>query len=291
MKAIRIIIYFLCLYFCFSCSSLKNPEKIKKYVLFNTSSGSFIIGLYKGTPLHRKNFINNCKNGIYDTCLLYYVKPMEIRKVGIKEGEKEEEILENNYKNSNTIPAELNPKLINKKGAVAMLNVPNSKNSDSRLFYIVEGLIIKEQLMEAYVNKTNLPVVKKYIDKFLEEPERKYLKDSLYNLQIRRLQDDDFGLLWAALRDSVIPLIEKDGIEFFSISQLQSNVYREIGGFPILDNKNTVFGEIVWNMEIFNSLKTIRSDNNYLITEKLYFYNNKIMNKCQYKKYLKQQKK
>lgn len=265
---------------------------MKKYVLFHSSEGDFVVGLYEGTPQHKENFIKNCNEGIYDTCLLYYVKPTAIKKLGIKKDETEEYVLNSNKNNSKYVPNEINPKLINKTGAIAMLNSPNSENSDSRLFYIVEGSKLNKRISKGYVNRRNLPIVKKYIDEFVSAPGREYLKDSLNNLLARRMQDTaNFNKLWSALRDSVTPLIEKEGIKLLSISPENSKIYEEIGGYPELDNKATVFGEIVWNKDIFNSLKKLNINIDYLINEKVYLYNNEIMNKFQYKKFVKKAKK
>ncbi len=292
MKIIKILFYFSCLIFCISCSSIKNPAKIKKYVLFHSSEGDFVVGLYEGTPQHKENFIMNCNEGLYDSCLLYSVKPTAIKKLGIKEGETEKEVLNSNKEISNYVPNEFNPKLINKTGAIAMLNSPNTNDSDFRLFYIVEGSKLNKRLSKGYVNRKNLPIVKKYIDDFVSVPGREHLKDSLNNLLARRMQDTaNFSKLWGALRDSVTPLIEKDGIKLLSISPENTKIYEEIGGYPELDNKTTVFGEIVWNKDIFNSLNKLNINIDYLINEKVYLYNNQIMNKCQYKKFVKKQKK
>jgi cyclophilin family peptidyl-prolyl cis-trans isomerase len=165
-----------------SCSILDNPTKIKKYAKINTSEGSFIIGLYEGTPLHKQNFITNCTSQNYDSTLIYSTIPNGVHKMGLKPSKKEEYTLSRTYDDSK-IESEINSKLLNKTGAVGMLRLPNDQNpemqSDNFLFYLVDGIQTDEKLLHTLEAKQNAPIIADYITIFINETGNKHYDDSL----------------------------------------------------------------------------------------------------------------
>lgn len=106
-----------------------NPEN---KVLIKTEFGDIQIKLYQNTPLHRANFIRLIKNGYYDKAQFYRV----IRNFMIQGGN-------TSYSAQNwTIPAEILPENIHKRGALAAARVEEDNpgmNSDPTEFYLVMG--------------------------------------------------------------------------------------------------------------------------------------------------------
>lgn len=283
-----IIIIIISLLFC-SCTSL-NPARMKKYVHFETNKGEFVIGLYEGTPKHKKNFIKQCNSNVYDSCIVYYAKPNTVLKIGLTTSRQEELFLKQNYSNGKTIPAEINKKLINKRAAIGMLHWDNSLNkdiqSDEKLFYIVEGQKYSEQLIQKYEMFQNGNYIKEYIyNDFLERPENQKIKDSLFFLEKHRRMVD-YSKFYTKIADSVVAT-EAKKINSFSFSEKESKIYSEVGGDPELNGKYTVFGEIVWNQDIVNKIATKALEQNFKPRNNIYFFNSKVMNKQQFKKFLK----
>lgn len=274
-----------------SCSSVKNPARMKKYVYFETSKGDFVIGLYEGTPKHKNNFIKNCNTGIYDSCLMYSIKPWSLFRVGIRAGEKEENVLKGDFNNHKIIPPEINSKLINKTGAVGMLRVEDesnvNKDSDSRLFYLVEGMQLNAHLLSSLEAVNNSKLFAKYIDKYLELPGNEVLKDSMKILS-KKKYSDTYKNFHLSLRDSVRPMMKEEKVELFSLNKNQTETYQGIGGSPNDDNKYTVFGEIVWNQQIMKVFSIKNFDINFKPTIDIYFFHCKVMNKRQFKEFLKE---
>lgn len=105
-----------------------NPDN---EVLIETEYGNMLILLYDGTPLHRANFIKNIKEGVYEDAEFYRVFYQFMIQAGIYPKELK-------Y----TIPAELDPRYIHKKAAVAMARSdednPNLESSSTE-FFIVHG--------------------------------------------------------------------------------------------------------------------------------------------------------
>lgn len=105
-----------------------------------TSYGDIILKLYKDTPLHRANFIQMIKKGIYDNTQFSRV----VKGFVIQGGSSTEALAADKkfYLGRYVFPAELSEKYIHKHGALAMSreynNNPN-KLSDAFIFYIVLG--------------------------------------------------------------------------------------------------------------------------------------------------------
>ena len=134
----------------------------KSYVVLQTDYGNMKIVLYEETPLHRENFIKLVKSGFYDGLLFHRV----INGFMIQGGDPESRnaqpgaMLGNGGPGYN-IPAEFVPKYFHKKGVIAAAregdNVNPMKESSGSQFYIVQGRIYNEAIMQkiaAQMNKT-----------------------------------------------------------------------------------------------------------------------------------------
>jgi len=106
----------------------QNPEKD---VLIETDFGNISVRLYDETPLHRANFIKLIKDGYYQEPEFYRVVESFVVQGGVPM-----------KKLDYTIPAEFNPKLFHKKGALAMARLDENNpgmESSSTEFYFVHG--------------------------------------------------------------------------------------------------------------------------------------------------------
>lgn len=117
------------------------PTKKPAMVQITTDYGTIKIKLYDETPQHRDNFIKLAKEGFYNGTLFHRV----IQGFMIQGGDP-------NSKNAPagqplgmgdvgyTVPAEFNPALIHKKGALCAARTDNpTKASSGCQFYIVQG--------------------------------------------------------------------------------------------------------------------------------------------------------
>jgi len=106
----------------------QNPEK---NVTIETSFGEIRLKLYDETPLHRANFVKLIKDEYYDKSEFYRIVEKFVVQGGVPM-----------KKLDYTIPAEFNPKLFHKKGALGMARLDENnpgKESSSTEFYIVHG--------------------------------------------------------------------------------------------------------------------------------------------------------
>jgi cyclophilin family peptidyl-prolyl cis-trans isomerase len=128
----------------FNINGLAQKKKKQTKILITTSYGEMKLVLYNETPKHRDNFINLVKEGFYDSTLFHRV----IETFMIQGGDPESKNAKANKMLGNggpgyTLPAEINPKIIHKRGALSAArmgdNVNPMRESSGSQFYIVQG--------------------------------------------------------------------------------------------------------------------------------------------------------
>src|SRR5574343_785265 len=129
----------------FADKNNKKKEKKEKntYVEMKTTMGTMVLKLYNETPLHRDNFIKNIKENQYDSVLFHRV----IKSFMIQGGDPTSKnaapgamLGSGEIAGVSRIPAEFNPALYHKKGALAAARDGNPEKASSNCqFYIVQG--------------------------------------------------------------------------------------------------------------------------------------------------------
>ncbi|PID95544.1 MAG: peptidylprolyl isomerase [Bacteroidetes bacterium] len=115
-------------------------------VEITTDYGAIVVKLYNDTPYHRDNFIELVKKEHYNgTDFQRVIKDFMIQGGGSK---------------SYTLPAEILPKYIHKKGALAAARMPDQVNPEKRSsgcqFYIVEGKVYPRKGLEMFAERSKL---------------------------------------------------------------------------------------------------------------------------------------
>ncbi len=115
-----------------------------------TDHGNMTVKLYNETPQHRDNFLKLAKEGFYDSLLFHRV----IRNFMIQGGDPDSKNARQGQPLGQggpgyTIPAEIVPGLIHKKGALAAARLGDAMNptkaSSGSQFYLVQGRAYSEQ--------------------------------------------------------------------------------------------------------------------------------------------------
>jgi cyclophilin family peptidyl-prolyl cis-trans isomerase len=147
MKKLSILLLII-----FSISTFSFAEKTKKkkskkekntYVLVSTGYGDMVLKLYNETPLHRDNFKKLVSEKFYDSLLFHRV----IKDFMIQGGDPQSKnakpgqmLGDGEVQGVARIPAEFNPALYHKKGALAAARDGNPEKASSNCqFYIVQG--------------------------------------------------------------------------------------------------------------------------------------------------------
>ena len=142
------------LLFCFGSPS----DSVK--IEMNTNKGVMVVCLYPETPLHKQNFMKLVNDKFYDGVLFHRVIKDFMAQAGDPNSRNPEfnGALGQNSEGE-TIPAEINPKLFHKKGALAAArmgdNVNPEKKSSGSQFYIVQGRKLSLQQLAQMENRIN----------------------------------------------------------------------------------------------------------------------------------------
>jgi peptidylprolyl isomerase len=231
------ILIFIILAILTPCKSQEKETSVR----IETEFGNITLKLYNETPKHRDNFIKLIKSGFYNDRIFHRV----IKNFMIQGGDAElpEELAQTNKTDSFNyrIPAEINRKLIHKKGVLAAARTGDNENplqeSSSTQFYIVQGQkfsVDKLKQIEARIN--NSLIRKAYL--------------AIYNQEVKNTQLSKEEIEKKA-QEEAIEIVKKKP---FSYTPQEIEIYTTIGGTPHLDMNYTVFGEVVSGMEVIEKI-------------------------------------
>lgn len=131
----------------------KDDVKKVEMVVITTKFGDMTVYLYPETPLHKANFLKLVKDGFYKDLLFHRI----IQGFMIQGGDPDSRNAPSGKMLGQggpgyTIPAELNPKYIHKKGALAAARMGDQVNpkraSSGSQFYIVQGKPVSKAQLE-----------------------------------------------------------------------------------------------------------------------------------------------
>ncbi len=134
-------------------SEKKEIKQERTMVIISTDFGEMKAVLYNETPLHKENFIKLAKEGYFDGTLFHRVIDGFMIQGGDPDSKnaKPGQMLGQGGPNY-TVPAEFNPQLVHKKGALAAARMADQVNpqkaSSGSQFYIAQGKVYtKEELV------------------------------------------------------------------------------------------------------------------------------------------------
>lgn len=229
--------------------SFAQEDRVK--FVIETPFGNLKGELYNETPQHRDNFVKLVKEGWYNESPFHRV----IKNFMIQGGQNKDGRRDPGYK----VPAEFMPeKYVHKKGALAAARqgdqVNPKKESSGSQFYIVQGRILDDQMIDRSEKNITQQLQMEEITHFLKRPENKDLLDKVIAMQRagKKQELNDFT-------HQIVQLMESEGtvLETFSYTEEQKAVYRTIGGTPHLDGAYTVFGEITEGFELIDKIAAV----------------------------------
>ena len=136
-----------------------NTAKAGHLVKLNTSFGDMTILLYDETPQHRDNFLKLVNEHFFYSLLFHRV----IKQFMIQGGDPQSKNASPGQMLGSgdvgyTIPAEFNPKLFHKKGALCAARTDNpEKKSSGCQFYIVQGKPATDQELDMFNRNRPVP--------------------------------------------------------------------------------------------------------------------------------------
>lgn len=245
-----------------------NKEKEKQTrILIHTDLGDMKVLLYNETPKHRDNFIKLIHDSTLNGTLFHRV----IEGFMIQGGDPDSKNAQpgamlGNGSMSYTLPAEFNPKLYHKKGALAAARMgddvnPNKESSGCQ-FYIVHGRKFTDTLLNQAERRINAPAPLQVIfNEYVAKPENAAIRDKFIRLQTEKKMDS-LQILSKQIEPTLLAEAAKHNPKPYKFSEEQRNVYKTIGGAPHLDNGYTVFGEVYEGLDVLDKIAAVQKDQN-----------------------------
>jgi cyclophilin family peptidyl-prolyl cis-trans isomerase len=249
-------------FFIFAFTSYRAQTLSKETFVLETSFGAMKLKLYEETPLHKANFIKLVKEHYFDSLLFHRV----IANFMIQGGDP----LSKRAKDSDTlghgeigytIPAEINPNLIHKKGTLCAARESDDINpkfeSSPCQFYIVQGKVRSLEDLKKAEDRINKARFNNSARAVMRSAEGKILKVSYDRLKLENKVDS------AELINKTIEALIKTEMEKtkeYAFSEYQKKMYNSVGGTPHLDGTYTVFGEVIEGMEVIDKIAAVKTD-------------------------------
>jgi cyclophilin family peptidyl-prolyl cis-trans isomerase len=253
----RLLLICGCIFFICSGLSNGNPQPYPMVAIY-TRFGIMIVKLYNETPKHRDNFLKLVREKQYDSLLFHRIIPgFMIQGGDIKSKYAPKDSLIGDGELGYTIPAEFNPKLFHKRGALAAARNDNpEKASNGSQFYIVQGGVpIPPDQLANIENQVNFGAKGKMFSSMLQSDSMKPKYEDFV------LRGDKEGLRNFMMKQQDV--IDKIYAPYeFKFSKEQYIAYTIEGGAPHLDGEYTVFGEIVSGIQVVDSIAAQPRDGN-----------------------------
>ncbi|HWR99505.1 MAG TPA: peptidylprolyl isomerase [Prolixibacteraceae bacterium] len=234
-----------------SCSFSQNkPVPEGPMVLIKTQYGNMKVVLYNETPLHRDNFMKLTKEGIYDSLLFHRViKGFMVQGGDPKSKRASKDQMLGDGDLNYTVPAEIRPDIIHKKGVIAAARNGDEENPERRSsatqFYLAQGKVYKLDDVPSIELNLNSRAAESLFLKYKSDK-----IDTLMLFQMAR-NKEGYDKLLEKIKQKAIVEVEKKPIR---LTKQQIETYTTLGGIPHLDGAYTVFGEVLDGLAVIDSI-------------------------------------
>lgn len=218
--------------------------------------GDITVRLYDETPLHRDNFLKLAAEEFFNGTLFHRV----IKDFMIQGGDPNSKGAPAGMNLGSggpgyTIPAEIQPTLFHKRGALSAARLGDevnpTKESSGSQFYIVWGKVYKAPELKQLEHQMKMQHEQNIFNALAMEH-----REEIMNL--RRNRDRD-GLM--ELQDKLAKMaMDKSkelGAPAFTPEQVEA--YTTLGGTPFLDGGYTVFGEVEEGLDVVEAIQNVET--------------------------------
>ena len=221
-------------------------------VTIKTTEGDITVRLYDETPRHRDNFLKLAQEGYYNGTLFHRV----IKNFMIQGGDPNSKGAPAGVQLGTggpgyTIPAEIQPQFIHKRGALAAARQGDEVNperaSSGSQFYIVWGQVYNDGQIGQLARQLQMQAEQSIFNRLAGE-HRKEIMDLRRNRDqagLMELQNDLIAQTQAIMA-------EQGGA---ALTEAQKQTYTSIGGTPHLDGQYTVFGEVEEGLDVVEKIQ------------------------------------
>ena len=218
--------------------------------------GDITVRLYDETPLHRDNFLKLAAEEFFNGTLFHRV----IKDFMIQGGDPNSKGAPAGMNLGSggpgyTIPAEIQPTLFHKRGALSAARLGDevnpTKESSGSQFYIVWGKVYKAPELKQLEHQMKMQQEQNIFNALAMEH-----REEIMNL--RRNRDRD-GLM--ELQDKLAKMVmhkrKQLGAPAFTPEQVEA--YTTLGGTPFLDGGYTVFGEVEEGLDVVEAIQNVET--------------------------------
>ena len=218
--------------------------------------GDITVRLYDETPLHRDNFLKLAAEEFFNGTLFHRV----IKDFMIQGGDPNSKGAPAGMNLGSggpgyTIPAEIQPTLFHKRGALSAARLGDevnpTKESSGSQFYIVWGKVYKAPELKQLEHQMKMQQEQNIFNALAMEH-----REEIMNL--RRNRDRD-GLM--ELQDKLAKMAmdksKERGAPAFTPEQVEA--YTTLGGTPFLDGGYTVFGEVEEGLDVVEAIQNVET--------------------------------
>ena len=218
--------------------------------------GDITVRLYDETPFHRDNFLKLAAEEFFNGTLFHRV----IKDFMIQGGDPNSKGAPAGMNLGSggpgyTIPAEIQPTLFHKRGALSAARLGDevnpTKESSGSQFYIVWGKVYKAPELKQLEHQMKMQQEQNIFNALAMEH-----REEIMNL--RRNRDRD-GLM--ELQDKLAKMaMDKSkelGAPAFTPEQVEA--YTTLGGTPFLDGGYTVFGEVEEGLDVVEAIQNVET--------------------------------
>lgn len=226
MYIVRNLLLFCCIITIVSCTGLSKTTKKEiatenKIVKITTDQGIMLVNLYDETPKHKENFLKLVEDKYYDSLLFHRVISGFMVQGGDPNSKNAKEgAALGNGGPNYTIPAEFDTNCYHKKGALAAARLGDDINPEKASSGSQFYLVQGKKYTRAQIDN---------LEKNMQN--QAYMKDKHENRE-----------------------------DSFSFTEQQKKSYEEIGGTPFLDGGYTVFGEVIYGLDVIDKIASVKTD-------------------------------
>ena len=218
--------------------------------------GDITVRLYDETPLHRDNFLKLAAEEFFNGTLFHRV----IKDFMIQGGDPNSKGAPAGMNLGSggpgyTIPAEIQPTLFHKRGALSAARLGDevnpTKESSGSQFYIVWGKVYKAPELKQLEHQMKMQQEQNIFNALAMEH-----REEIMNL--RRNRDRD-GLM--ELQDKLAKMAMDKSKELGApaFTPEQVDAYTTLGGTPFLDGGYTVFGEVEEGLDVVEAIQNVET--------------------------------
>ena len=236
----------------FSDSTISTNTTLRiMQVKIHTTMGDITVRLYDETPLHRDNFVKLVQEGYYNGTLFHRViKDFMIQGAHpASKGAPSDRMLGMGGPDY-TIPAEILPQFVHKRGALAAARQGDEVNPERRSsgsqFYIVWGKAYNEGQLRQLDRQLEMQALQTAFNRMVSERRADIM-------QLRRNRDHAaLQILQEELQTLATAEVKAHPV---ALSAQQREIYSTVGGTPHLDGQYTVFGEVVEGLDVVGKIE------------------------------------